>query len=98
MDCGRKLQAKIDKALTARHISAHTPGSTTWYWQEIENGKTYNVGDVCCWFTPDNMVSDPQYPTALLEKNWEVLKSLPVDVPLPGIRHYHFDTLGEQAP
>lgn len=85
------------KTLTAYHIPGHTPGSTTWYWQESEGGVTYNVGDVCCWFTPANVVSDPQYPTKLLEKDWEVLKSLPVDIPLPGIHHYHFDYLGKTA-
>jgi imidazolonepropionase-like amidohydrolase/glyoxylase-like metal-dependent hydrolase (beta-lactamase superfamily II) len=85
------------KTLTAYHIPGHTPGSTTWYWQETENGVTYNVGDVCCWFTPANVVSDPQYPTKLLEKDWATLKSLPVDIPLPGIHHYHFDYLGKMA-
>jgi imidazolonepropionase-like amidohydrolase/glyoxylase-like metal-dependent hydrolase (beta-lactamase superfamily II) len=85
------------KTLTAYHIPGHTPGSTTWYWQETEGGTTYNVGDICCWFTPANVVSDPQYPTKLLEKDWATLKSLPVDIPLPGIHHYHFDYLGKMA-
>ncbi len=85
------------KTLTAYHIPGHTPGSTTWYWQETEAGKTYNVADVCCWFTPDNVVSDSQYPTKTLENNWAVLKSLPVDIPLPGIHSYHFDTMGKLA-
>jgi metallo-beta-lactamase class B len=83
------------KVLTAYHIPGHTPGSTTWYWQESENGQTYNVADVCCWFTPNNVVSDPMYPTDLLRHNWEVLKSLPVDIPTPGIHTYHFDLLGK---
>lgn len=85
------------KVLTAYHIPGHTAGSTTWYWQETEGGVTYNVGDICCWFTPANVVSDPQYPTKLLEKDWATLKSLPVDIPLPGIHHYHFDYLGKMA-
>ena len=83
------------KILTAYHIPGHTPGSTTWYWQEKEKGVTYNVADVCCWFTPDNVVTDPEYPTDRLRKNWEVLRSLPVDIPFPGIHAYHFDTWGK---
>ena len=31
----------------------------------------------------------------MLQNNWEVLKSLPVDIPLPGIHTYHFDMLGK---
>ena len=37
-----------DKVLTAYHVPGHTPGSTTWYWQETEAGVTYSVADVCC--------------------------------------------------
>ena len=81
-----------NKTLTAYFIPGHTPGSTTWYWQETENGVTYNVADVCCWFTPNNVVTDPENPTEQLRKNWQVLKSLPVDIPFPGIHAYHFDT------
>jgi hypothetical protein len=85
------------RTLTAYHIPRHTPGSTTWYWHEQQDGVTYNVADVCCWFTPANVVSDPQYPTKLLEQDWATLKSLPVDIPLPGIHHYHFDYLGKMT-
>ena len=30
-----------DKVLTAYHVPGHTPGATTWYWQETEAGVTY---------------------------------------------------------
>jgi metallo-beta-lactamase class B len=83
------------KVLTAYHIPGHTKGSTTWYWQETGNGQTYNVADVCCWFTPENVVSNPDFSVAQLRQNWAVLKSLPVDIPAPGIHTYHFDMLGK---
>jgi len=85
------------KVFTAYHIKGHTKGSTTWYWQETENGQTFNVADVCCWFVPRNVVSDPEFPTELLRENWQVLKSLPVDVPFPGIHTWHFNTYGKVA-
>ncbi len=83
------------KVLTAYHIPGHTKGSTTWFWQEKENGTTYNVADVCCWEMPNNVVSDPNFPTARLQHNWEVLKSLPVDIPTPGTHTYNFDLIGK---
>jgi metallo-beta-lactamase class B len=85
------------RTFTAYHIPGHTKGSTTWVWQEREAGKTYTVGDICCWFTPDNVVSNPDFSVATLRNNWAVLKSLSIDVPAPGIHTYHFDLIGKLA-
>ena len=83
------------KVLTAYNIAGHTLGSTAWYWQETENGQTYNVADVCCWSTPANVVSNPELPTERLRRNFAVLKSLPVDIPTFGPTTAQFDMLGK---
>lgn len=36
----RDTVALGSKTLTAYKIAGHTPGSTTWYWQESEGGAT----------------------------------------------------------
>jgi metallo-beta-lactamase class B len=83
------------KTLTAYHIPGHSAGSTTWYWQEREGGQTYNVASVCCWTTPANVVSNPDFPAERLARNFETLKSLPVDIPSFGPTVDTFDWLGK---
>jgi metallo-beta-lactamase class B len=83
------------KTLTAYHIPGHSAGSTTWYWQERENGKTYNLASVCCWGTPANVVTNPEFPTAVLRRNFETLKALPVDIPTLGPTTDQFDMIGK---
>lgn len=89
-----------DVTLTAYHIPGHTPGATTFVWQAKENGQTYNVAETCCWSnTPPshNLISDPLYPTTLLRHNFEVLKSLSIDIPTPGSHSDHFNKRGKLA-
>ena len=85
------------KVLTAYHTGGHTVGATTWVWQEKENGVTYNLSQVCCWSMPANLVTNPQFPLETLKKSWEILKSLPVDVPLPGHHPWQFGWFAKMA-
>jgi metallo-beta-lactamase class B len=84
------------KTLTANHTKGHTLGSTTWVWQEKENGLTYNVAVPCCWSMPANVVSNPDVSTERLKQTWESLKSLPIDIPL-GHHPWQFLWLAKQA-
>jgi metallo-beta-lactamase class B len=83
------------KVLTAYHIPGHSAGSTTWYWQERERGQTYNVASVCCWSTPANVVTNADFPTTGLRRNFQTLKALPVDIPTLGPTVDQFDMLGK---
>ncbi len=86
--------------ITAYRIPGHTPGATTFLWQVTENNQNYNVAETCCWSnTPPshNLISDPLYPTTLLRHNFDVLKSLPVDIPTPGSHSDHFNLQGKLA-
>jgi metallo-beta-lactamase class B len=83
------------KTLTAYHIPGHSAGSTTWFWQEVENGEKYNVASVCCWTTPANVVSNPDFPAERLAANFGTLKSLPVDVPVFGPTVDIYDWIGK---
>ncbi len=85
------------KTLTAYHIPGHSAGSTTWYWQEREAGRTYNMATVCCWSTPANVVTNPDYSPAKLRANFATLKSLPVDIPTLGPTTDQFDIAGKLA-
>ena len=89
-----------DVTLTAYRISGHTPGAATFVWQARENGQTYNVAETCCWSnTPPshNLISDPLYPTTLLRHNFEILKSLSIDIPTPGSHSDHFNKRSKLA-
>lgn len=91
-------QLKIGgKVFTAHHTKGHTPGATTWVWQETENGQTYNVGNVCCWAMPANVVSNPEYPVEQLKAVWQTLRSLPIDIPIPGHHPWQFGWFAKQA-
>jgi metallo-beta-lactamase class B len=72
-----------NKVLTAYHTPIHTRGTTAWVWQETQNGKRYTVANLCCWSPPGNVVTNANFSTAEIRKGFEVLKSLPVDVPVP---------------
>jgi len=85
------------KVLTAYHTGGHTVGATSWLWQEKENGVTYNVAQVCCWEMPANLVTNPDFSTETLKKSWEILSSLPVDVPLPGHHPWQFGWFAKMA-
>lgn len=84
------------KTLTAYHLPGHSAGSTTWYWQEREAGRTYNLAAVCCWMTPANVVSNPDFTPVRLRQNFTTLKSLPVDITL-GTTTDQFDIDGKLA-
>jgi metallo-beta-lactamase class B len=84
------------KTFTANHTKGHTPGSTTWVWQEKENGISYNVAVPCCWAMPGNVVSNPEVSTERLKQTWQMLKSLPIDIPL-GHHPWQFLWLAKQA-
>jgi metallo-beta-lactamase class B len=84
------------KTFTANHTKGHTPGSTTWVWQEKENGVNYNVAIPCCWSMPANVVSNPEVSTERLKETWKKLKSLPIDIPL-GHHPWQFLWLAKQA-
>jgi metallo-beta-lactamase class B len=89
-----------DVVITAYHIPGHTPGATTFLWQVTERNQKYNMAEVCCWSNmppSHNLVSDPLYPTSLLRHDFEVLKSLPVDIPTPGAHSDHFNLQGKLA-
>jgi metallo-beta-lactamase class B len=89
-----------ETTITAYHIPGHTPGATTFMWQVTESGQKYNMAEVCCWSNQppsQNLVSDPLYPTTLLRHNFEVLMSLPVDIPTPGAHSDHFNIQGKLA-
>ncbi len=72
-----------DKVLTAYHTPIHTKGTTAWVWQEKDNGATYTVANMCCWTAPGNVVTNPNFSTAAIQQGFDVLKSLPIDVPVP---------------
>jgi len=69
--------------LVARHTPGHTPGCTTWTMRIAETGKTYDVviiGSVGV--NPGtNLVGNPSL-VADYRRSFDILKSLPVDVPL----------------
>jgi metallo-beta-lactamase class B len=85
------------KVLTAYHTGGHTLGATTWMWQEKENGVAYNVANVCCWAMPANVVTNPLFPTETLKQSWEILRSLSVDIPIPGHHPWQFGWFAKMA-
>jgi metallo-beta-lactamase class B len=90
-------QIKLGEAVvTAYHIPGHTPGATTFLWTVMENNQKYNVAETCCWsnYGTRDLVNNPM---ALLQlrRDFEILKSLPVDIPTPGSHSDHFNIHGK---
>ena len=46
---------------------------------------------------PANLVTNPDVSTAELKKTWEILKSLPIDVPMPGHHPWQFGWPAKEA-
>ncbi len=87
-----------DVVITAYHIPGHTPGATTFLWQVTENNQKYNMAEVCCWsnYATRDLVNNPMA-VMQLRRDFEILKSLPVDIPTPGAHSDHFNLQGKLA-
>lgn len=90
-------QIKLGEVVvTAYHIPGHTPGATTFLWQVTENNQKYNVAETCCWsnYGTRDLVNNPMA-VQQLRRDFEILKSLPVDIPTPGSHSDHFNIHGK---
>ncbi len=87
-----------ETVITAYHIPGHTPGATTFLWQVTENNQKYNVAETCCWsnYGTRDLVNNP-LALIQLRRDFEILKSLPVDIPTPGAHSDHFNIQGKLA-
>lgn len=69
--------------LTAHLTPGHTPGCTTWTWNETEDGKTYRVIDICSITVAGNpLVDNKAYPQIVSDYRSSIakLKSMHADV------------------
>lgn len=69
--------------LTAHLTPGHTPGCTTWTWNETEDGKSYRVIDICSITVAGNpLVNNKAYPEIVSDYRSSItkLKSMQADV------------------
>jgi len=79
---GETLRAG-DVAITAHLTPGHTPGCTSWTWNETEGGKTYSVIDVCSLTVAGNpLVNNTAYPQIVSDYRASIakLKAMHADV------------------
>jgi metallo-beta-lactamase class B len=72
-----------DIKLTAHLTPGHTPGCTSWTWNETENGKTYRVIDICSVSVAGNpLVNNTAYPQIVDDYRASIakLKAMHADV------------------
>ena len=72
-----------DIKLTAHLTPGHTPGCTSWTWNETENGKTYRVIDICSVSVAGNpLVNNKAYPKIVDDYRASItkLKAIHADV------------------
>ncbi|MGN6149587.1 MAG: subclass B3 metallo-beta-lactamase [Rhizomicrobium sp.] len=63
--------------LTAHLTPGHTPGCTSWTWNETEGGKTYRVIDICSVSVAGNpLVNNKAYPTIVDDYRASIAKLL----------------------
>jgi metallo-beta-lactamase class B len=70
-------------AITAHLTPGHTPGCTSWTWNETEGGKTYSVIDVCSLTVAGNpLVNNTAYPQIVSDyrSSMAKLKAMHADV------------------
>ena len=88
-----------DIRLTAHLTPGHTPGCTSWTWNETEGGKTYKVIDICSVSVAGNpLVNNKAYPRIVDDYRASIarLKAMQADVFLAPHAQF-YDPQGKEA-
>ena len=88
-----------DVRLTAHLTPGHTPGCTSWTWNETEGGKTYKVIDICSVSVAGNpLVNNKAYPRIVDDYRASIarLKAMQADVFLAPHAQF-YDPQGKEA-
>ncbi|MBS0273542.1 MAG: subclass B3 metallo-beta-lactamase [Proteobacteria bacterium] len=88
-----------DVHLTAHLTPGHTPGCTSWTWNETESGKTYRVIDICSVSVAGNpLVNNKAYPRIVEDYRASIakLKAMHADVFLAPHAGF-YDPQGKEA-
>jgi metallo-beta-lactamase class B len=88
-----------DIRLTAHLTPGHTPGCTSWTWNETEGGKTYKIIDICSVSVAGNpLVNNKAYPRIVDDYRASIarLKAMQADVFLAPHAQF-YDPQGKEA-